>query len=809
MCEIKALINLVLCVFVASSSFAQTCEEEFRNPPQEKRPIMIWQWMDGVVTREGIRRDLEAFSQAGIGGVQNFQVGGSSQCVLRDTANAIGTGRWKELMRFAISECHRLGLSFGTHNCPGWSASACRDVCPELSMQKLVWSETVTAVRRGKVVLQLPLPEGASERMAYRDVAVVAVPAGDSVALESRVVLTDLMTAEGVLHWKKPHGAWRIFRFGQMANGKTNDGTAPYGGVGLECDKMSRKAVKAFWDAYPAMLVSLGNSEIGSTFRYLEMDSYEAGGQDWTELMPAEFQKRRGYEMVVWLPVVAGVTIGSKALSVRFMDDWRQTVTDLFAENYYGYMSELAHKNSLKLLVQPYATGGARPFNPVDTRKVVNCLAPDDPISAEFWTHPDWGWKDIPRVVDAARAAGHEIIRAEGFTCWPLNAWEDTPDDLKAIADKAFCLGINKLMLHAAAQNPWPEARPGMTFGMWGTQWTQGQTWWRDGARPLFTYFARCQTLLQRGSYVDDYRSTSPSLVSDNASMRWIHRRDGEADIYFVANTDSTNHLTTISIRGEPMIPEVWNPETGEILPAQAWQRHGGLTQVCLNLTQRQALFIVLRRHAFDNGPGLMQRTPVAISTVPVGKTWTVAFPEVGTRVIHRLEPWNEMKDKDMKYFSGTATYTTVFPLLRKDVCSRYFLDLGVVKDIAVVRVNGDTCAVLWRAPFRADITDALRKGDNRVEVSVTNLWVNRMVGDELEPDDMEWAEPFRFGAVPREPAVGRFLKSVPQWLINGEPRPTRRKAVMSFKFFGKDHPLKPAGMMGPVTLQPTQGVRN
>jgi hypothetical protein len=167
------------------------------------------------------------------------------------------------------------------------------------------------------------------------------------------------------------------------------------------------------------------------------------------------------------------------------------------------------------------------------------------------------------------------------------------------------------------------------------------------------------------------------------------------------------------------------------------------------------------------------------------------------------------MKDKDMKYFSGTATYTTVFPLLRKDVCSRYFLDLGVVKDIAVVRVNGDTCAVLWRAPFRADITDALRKGDNRVEVSVTNLWVNRMVGDELEPDDMEWAEPFRFGAVPREPAVGRFLKSVPQWLINGEPRPTRRKAVMSFKFFGKDHPLKPAGMMGPVTLQPTQGVRN
>ena len=105
------LVQLLFAVGIQSVS-SQTLEDVFLNPPSEAKPIMIWQWMDGMISKEGITADLEAYQRAGIGGVQNFQVGGTAQGLVKDTTNAIGSERWQQLMRFAISECHRLGLSY-------------------------------------------------------------------------------------------------------------------------------------------------------------------------------------------------------------------------------------------------------------------------------------------------------------------------------------------------------------------------------------------------------------------------------------------------------------------------------------------------------------------------------------------------------------------------------------------------------------------------------------------------------------------------------------------------------------------------
>ena len=353
----------------------QTLEDAFRNPPAEAKPLMIWQWMDGLVSREGITADLEAYKEAGIGGVQNFQVGGPMQGLAKDTTNAIGSEKWQRLMRFAIDECRRLGLSFGTHNCPGWSSSAYPTVKPEYAMQKLVWSTTVAS---GRSRTRLIMPETDPQYSYYQDVAVIAVPDQDSVPMSSVRNLTGQMDSRGVLHWKMPKGRWRIYRFGHTPNGKTNVATSPESGVGLECDKMNREAVSHFWESYPSVLLSLAGDEVGKTFQRLEIDSYEAGGQDWTSAMPEEFQKRRGYDMLTWLPVAAGMTIGDKASSKKFLNDWRETVTDLFAEYYYGYMSQLAHEHGLQLLVQPYGTGGGSGrFNPINTDKICRQLAAD------------------------------------------------------------------------------------------------------------------------------------------------------------------------------------------------------------------------------------------------------------------------------------------------------------------------------------------------------------------------------------------------------------------------------------------------
>ncbi len=330
-------------------------EAAFRNPSDETKPIMIWQWMDGLVSREGITADLEAYKAAGIGGVQQFLVGGPMQSMARDTTNAIGTDNWRRLMQHAISECSRLRLTFGTHNCPGWSSSAYPTVTPEYSMQKLVWTKDnlppanlppAPSERRGSRIDLPERPEIDSQWDYYEDIAVVYVPDDSIVSLEDiRVFMpSDFPISPSV---RRGQGGGFLYRFGHTTNGKTNSSTAPAGGVGLECDKMSREAVKQFWDAYPAQIIDLAGNETGRTFQRLEIDSYEAGGQEWTRLMPEEFQKRRGYDILPWLPALAGVTINSKEDTKKMKRDWQETVTDLFAENYYGYMSQLASEQGL------------------------------------------------------------------------------------------------------------------------------------------------------------------------------------------------------------------------------------------------------------------------------------------------------------------------------------------------------------------------------------------------------------------------------------------------------------------------------
>ena len=808
----KILKVLFLLALPLTGVKSQSLEEAFRLPSDEAKPLMIWQWMDGLVTENGITADLEAYKEAGIGGVQQFLVGGPRQTLVSDSTNAIGTASWERLMQHAISECERLGLSFGTHNCPGWSSSAFPAVLPEYSMQKLVWSMTAidSKTKRGRKIV-LERPKINRQYDYYRDIAVVAMPDADSVDIKSIFIISDKMGNDGVLNWRAPKGEWRIYRFGHTANGKTNESTAPTGGVGLECDKMSREAVERYWSSYPSMLLKLAAGNVGKTFQRIEIDSYEAGGQEWTILMPEEFKKRRGYDILPWLPAIAGVTIQNREATQRFKNDWQAMVTDLFAENYYGYMSQLVHRHQgLRLLVQPYGTGASKPFNPIHTGKVVSQLAIDDPICAEFWTKPEtWGWPDVPRVVSAARKAGHEIVYAEGFTCWPLHAWKDAPNDLKAVADRAFCLGINALMLHAGAQNPWPDVKPGMTFGIWGTQWTSGQTWWQSGgAKELFSYFTHCQALLQRGKYVDDYRSEQQSLQVDSECIQWIHRQEEDTDIFFIANSADSAVMATITIDLSGKVPEIWNPEKVSIKDAKAWKSDGTKTRIALNLTEREALFVVFRRASDTMEPGLMMlHEPEVMETTRVMSSWAVCFPEgwgaLSQTNFDELIPWNESKCKGIKYFSGTARYSNKVYLERIDTASRYILDLGEVKNLAVVRVNGQLCGHLWRPPFRVDITAALCKGDNLLEIDVTNLWVNRFIGDEQEDDDIEWSEPFRYGYAPDTPAVGRYMKRVPKWLSKGLPRPSKgRKAVGSFKFFEKDDELLPSGLLGPVLIE-------
>jgi hypothetical protein len=152
------------------------------------------------------------------------------------------------------------------------------------------------------------------------------------------------------------------------------------------------------------------------------------------------------------------------------------------------------------------------------------------------------------------------------------------------------------------------------------------------------------------------------------------------------------------------------------------------------------------------------------------------------------LDSWSRHPDDRVKYFSGTADYRTDFSAPPTSPQSRTILDLGRVEVMARVHLNGQDLGILWRPPYRLDVTDALRPGTNSLRISVVNLWVNRLIGDESLPADSE-----------RE-KNGR-LKSWPQWALDGKSSPTGRHTFVTFPLWKKGEPLVDSGLLGPVTL--------
>jgi hypothetical protein len=183
---------------------------------------------------------------------------------------------------------------------------------------------------------------------------------------------------------------------------------------------------------------------------------------------------------------------------------------------------------------------------------------------------------------------------------------------------------------------------------------------------------------------------------------------------------------------------------------------------------------------------------------IDVGGPWTVRFPKgwhaPETASLDTLISWSEHPDAGVKYFSGTAAYSKTFQtpqsMLTKD--RRIYLDLGRVAVIAEVKVNGKDLGILWRPPYCVDITDAVKAGDNSLEVRVTNLWVNRLIGDEQLPEDCK-----------RHP--GGNLVEWPKWLQEGKKSPTGRLTFATWRHWTKDSPLVESGLLGPVTLRATQ----
>lgn len=276
--------------------------------------------------------------------------------------------------------------------------------------------------------------------------------------------------------------------------------------------------------------------------------------------------------------------------------------------------------------------------------------------------------------------------------------------------------------------------------------------------------------VLQNAGVAPDFAFQSKR--EDNAMVDFIHRRDGDTDIYFVANRRNMvfNADCTFRVRGKQ--PELWNPVTGESRAADAFQQTEGRTTLPLELAPYGSTFVVFTKPIVGDGKAV-RNFPVYVTLQTLDGPWAVQFdPRWGgpeqPAVFETLQDWTRRPEEGIKYYSGTATYRRRFNLeaANRKQQHQFILDLGEVNSVAEVRLNGRTLGVVWCAPWQIEITDALKEKENELEIDVVNLWANRVIGDA------------------RLPARLRRTKTNVPWILK------------------KDSPLLPSGLLGPVTLK-------
>ena len=342
--------------------------------------------------------------------------------------------------------------------------------------------------------------------LEYGDtVATPPLAQSEVVPVDGVVDLTSNMGKDGTLNWDVPPGKWTILRMGYSLTGEKNHPASPEA-TGYEVDKLSRKHVQDYVKTYVDMISGALGSYFGKSFRYFLMDSWEASDQNWTENMISEFRDRRGYDPTPYLPVLTGRVIGSADISDRFLWDFRRTIADLLADNHYKVATEYFRTVGVGLYAEAMGVG-----LPTVGDGLLNKGQVTIPMG-EFWV-PLPGQNDTPEhpadlreAASAAHIYGKGIAAAESFTTMPfVPMWGESPFYLKPIGDRALALGINRIVFHESAAQPFvdDQHKPGMTLGFFGQNYTRNVTW-AEQAVAWNQYLARSSFLLQQGLYVGD-----------------------------------------------------------------------------------------------------------------------------------------------------------------------------------------------------------------------------------------------------------------------------------------------------------------
>jgi len=344
------------------------------------------------------------------------------------------------------------------------------------------------------------VPEGDIYRLATPSVDPSAVIRGLDV-----MDLTAKMSPDGMIQWAPPAGHWVILRIGYSLLGITNHPATPEA-TGLEVDKLDRAFVKDYFERYlDSYKDAVGADWMGHRgIRFVINDSWEAGSQNWTNTMIAQFKKLRGYDPTPWLPVLTGRVVDSAEASDRFLWDFRKTIGDLIANEHYGQLEETLHERGMGHYGESHEGGRAFVADGMEVKKFNEV-----PMSA-MWTQLPGVNKiqytanaDVRESASVAHIYGQNLVAAESMTASGAASWAWSPATLKPTADAELLNGVNRFVIHESAHQPLVDRAPGLTLGPYG-QWFNRNETWAELAKPWLDYIARSSYLLQQGHYGAD-----------------------------------------------------------------------------------------------------------------------------------------------------------------------------------------------------------------------------------------------------------------------------------------------------------------
>jgi hypothetical protein len=253
-------------------------------------------------------------------------------------------------------------------------------------------------------------------------------------------------------------------------------------------------------------------------------------------------------------------------------------------------------------------------------------------------------------------------------------------------------------------------------------------------------------------------------VTSENGNpakdIAWTHRRGGDFDIYFVSNQLEKSRYIEVSLRVIDCQPELYDAVSGRIQKDLPWESDGKRTKVYLDLPANGSVFIILKKVAgkrYYHDPSLTIQTAKIRNYQAINKDWKIGFDksQAGSSMemtTDTLFDWSQSDNRQVKYFSGTAVYSNNFEWDRELPKEELELNIGEVANIATIKINGIDCGTLWTAPFKLDISKAIKKGTNKIEIEVTNTWHNRLIGDHLLPEKertVSTTAPFRLEGKP------------------------------------------------------------